>query len=439
MTFTQNHHIHFTGIKGVGMTALALCTQDLGITISGSDLDEPFVTDAVLKRRRIPWQIGFAADHLPPATSLVVYTAAHQGRQNPEVTAALNRGIPILNHAQALEELMQGKIGISVCGVGGKTTTSAMLSHILDRLGAHPSFCIGVGDIASLGGPGRYDRQGQHFVAEADEYTADPTQDFMPRFNYQHPQIIICTNIEFDHPDVYRDLNHTQTVFLDFFNHLPSGGLLLISADSAINQSILPQLKIPYKTYSPDPHISISLPGDFNLANATAAVEAAVTLGFNHSAATAALADFTGTKRRFEHIATINGIDLYDDYAHHPREIQATLTAAKAKFPHHQLIVIFQPHTYSRTKALFSEFTSSFTAADKIIFLPIYASARESPDPTVSSQKLAQATPNGFLASTQEDLLQYLKAQVNPPAVIFTLGAGDIFLLHDQIIAAVST
>ena len=438
MTFTASH-IHFTGIKGVGMTALSLCAQDLGIKISGSDLDEPFVTDDVLKRRQIPWQIGFAANHLPPATDLLVYTAAHQGKQNPEVTAALNRNIPVLNHAQALGELMQGKIGISVCGVGGKTTTSAMLSHILDRLGTHPSFCIGVGDITSLGGPGRYNRAGKHFVAEADEYTADPTQDFIPRFSYQRPQIIICTNIEFDHPDIYRDLDHTKAVFLDFFNHLPSNGLLLISADSSINQSLLPYLKVNYRTYTPDRHINIQLPGNFNLANATAAVEAAAALGLDRHAAAAALADFTGTKRRFEPIANLNDVLIYDDYAHHPREIQATLAAARAKFPRHQLIAIFQPHTYSRTQALFPEFTSSFTAADKVIFLPIYASARESPDPAISSQKLAQATPNSFLASTPEDLLQYLKTQINPPAVIFTLGAGDIFLLHDQIIAAVST
>ena len=173
MNLKQAHHVHFTGIKGVGMTALALCAQDLGIKVSGSDVDEPFVTDAVLKRRKINWQIGFAPGHVPPATNLLVYTAAHQGANNPEVQAARERGIATVSHAQALDQLMQGKIGISVCGVGGKTTTAAMLSHILDRLGARPSFCIGVGDIPSLGAPGRYDQEGRHFVAEADRLGLD--------------------------------------------------------------------------------------------------------------------------------------------------------------------------------------------------------------------------------------------------------------------------
>ena len=428
MNLKQAHHVHFTGIKGVGMTALALCAQDLGIKVSGSDVDEPFVTDAVLKRRKINWQIGFAPGHVPPATSMLVYTAAHQGANNPEVQAAREQGIATVSHAQALGELMAGKIGISVCGVGGKTTTAAMLSFILDKLGAHPSFCIGVGDILSLGAPGRYDRQGQHFIAEADEYTADPTQEFVPRFTYQHPRIIICTNIEFDHPDVYTDLDHTKAVFVDFFNQLPADGLLLINAESAINQSILPRLKVKYQTY----------PGQFNQANATAAIKAAVTLGFDPGKAAAALKDFTGTTRRSEQIADLNGILVYDDYAHHPREIQATLQAAKAKFPGRKLIAIFQPHTYSRTKALLTEFSHSFAAADQVIFLPIYASAREISDPAVSSQTLAAMTPRGVFAANPKDLLQYLKLNLSSPAVIFTLGAGDIYLLHDQIIAAIS-
>lgn len=426
--FHSSSHIHFTGIKGVGMTALALCAQDLGIKITGSDVNEPFVTDAVLKRRKINWQIGFAPSHVPPATSLLVYTAAHQGSRNPQVQAAIDRGIPVFHHAQALGQLMRGKIGISVCGVGGKTTTAAMLSHILDRLGAHPSFAIGVGDIPSLGAPGRYDKQGKYFIAEADEYTADPAKGFVPRFAYQHPQIIICTNIEFDHPDVYADLDHTKTVFVDFFNQLPTDGLLLINADSPINQSILPRLKVKYQTYL----------GQFNQANATAAIKAAAYLGFDPGKAAVALEDFTGTKRRFERIAAAGDVLLYDDYAHHPREIQAALAAAKNNWPDRQLIAIFQPHTYSRTKALFIEFSRSFTVANEVIFLPIYASARETPDPAVSSLKLAQATPGSFFAPTAPDLLQYLTAHLSPPAVIFTLGAGDIFLLHDQIITAIS-
>ncbi len=149
------------------------------------------------------------------------------------------------------------------------------------------------------------------------------------------------------------------------------------------------------------------------------------------------------TKRRFEHIATINGIDLYDDYAHHPREIQATLQAAKAKFPGRKLIAIFQPHTYSRTKALFSDFAKSFSAADEVLILPIYASAREAPDPTVDSSQLVEAItktshPSAHFVASTPDLIEYLKAKVQAHEVIFTIGAGDIYLTHEPIIAAVS-
>ncbi len=431
--FRSSSQIHFTGIKGVGMTALALCAQDLGIKVSGSDVDGPFVTDAVLKHRHIPWRIGFSPDHLSPNVDLLIYTAAHQGSRNPQVQAAINRGIPVLHHAQALGQIMEDKIGISVCGVGGKTTTAAMLSHILDRLGAHPSFCIGVGDIPSLGAPGRYDKQGKYFIAEADEYTADPAKGFVPRFAYQHPQIIICTNIEFDHPDVYADLDHTKTVFVDFFNQLPPDGLLLINAESAANLSILPRLKVKYQTYL----------GQFNQANANAAIAAAVALGFDRTAATTALKDFAGTKRRFEKIGEAKNILLYDDYAHHPREIQTTLQAAKAKFPGHKLTAIFQPHTYSRTKALFADFARSFTAANEVLVLPIYASARETADPTVSSSQLVEAIaktghPSAHFVASVTDLVKYLKANLQSGQVIFTLGAGDIYLTHGLIIAALS-
>ena len=432
MDFLSATNIHFTGLKGVGMTALALIAQDLKVKVSGSDVDDVFVTGPILKTRRLKAKIGFSPDHIPPKTDLLVYNAAHQGSNNPEVKAAQHRNIPVLSHAQALGQAMQGKLGVSVCGVGGKTTTASMLSHILNRLNAHPSFCIGVGNIRSLKAPGRYDHQGKHFVAEADEY--------LGRFMYQTPRVIICTNIEFDHPDVYQNLDQTKAAFLHFFNRLPQDGLLLISANSATNREVISQLKVNYQTYTRDPNLKLNLPGDFNQANATAAVAAAGFLGFDKTKAAATLKDFTGTHRRFEKIAAItDNLLLYDDYAHHPKEISATLQAAKAYFPGHQIVAIFQPHTYSRTQALFSEFASSFTAADKVVFLPIYASARETPDPAISSLKLSQATPGSAFAPDTPNLLQYLKANLTPPAVIFTLGAGDIFLLHDQIITSLTS
>ncbi len=467
MNFLKASHIHFTGIKGVGMTALSLCAQDLRIKVSGSDLDEPFVTDEILKKRRIRWQPGFSTRHVPVypersrrANSLLVYTAAHQGSHNPQVLFAQRQGIPTLSHAQALAQAMSGKIGLAVCGVGGKTTTSAMLATILDQAQLHPSFAIGVGNIPSLHTPGRYDRQGKHFVVEADEYATDPPHDLTPRFLYLHPHLIIATNIEFDHPDIYADLDQTKAAFLNFFNRLPPDGLLLINLDSPINRSLISRLTIPYQTYGTHPQadwrlenstvthqgvsqtLNLKVPGNINALNATAALAAAVFLGVDGRTAATALSRFTGTQRRFEAIAKINQVYLYDDYAHHPRQLKATLQAAKSYFPGHQLIAIFQPHTYSRTRALVNEFAKSFEFADQVIFLPIYASARETPDPTISSQILAHTTaqfhPRSYFL-TPQDLGDFLLHHLNPPTVIFTLGAGDIYLLHRELISVLKT
>jgi len=457
--------IHFTGIKGVGLTSLALCAQDLGISVSGSDIAEEFVTDPILKLRGISYTVGFSPNHLPPATNLLIYTAAHQGPNNPEVIAAREQGIPAISHAEAVGMFMQEKIGISVCGVGGKSTTSAMLATILEHAKLKPSYTVGVGNIPCLGTPGKYDRHGKYFIAEADEYFASPGTDNTPKFLYQTPQVIGVTTIRYDHPDVYPDFDATCQAYLDFFNKLPKNGLLVAYADSSetikvakksakhlITYGTHPQADIQLKSYHVaegktlctisyhgiEHELVLQVPGKFNAINALCAFAIATKLDVDPRIATNALKEFTGTMRRFENIGTTkSGVTIIDDYAHHPGEIQATLTAAKEWFPKRKVIAIFQPHTFSRTKALFADFAQSFGTADEAVILPIYASAREAFDPSIKSQDLVAAANQSSRVSYQENaasLIQYLKSTLEPNPVVITLGAGDIFLLGKKLL-----
>jgi UDP-N-acetylmuramate--alanine ligase len=463
--FQQATHIHFMGIKGVGMAAAALCADDLGIAVSGSDVDEPFVTDEVLHQRQIHTQVGFSGDHIPPETDLVVYTGAHQGVQNQEVVVAKERGIRVISHAQAVGELTEGKRTISVCGVGGKTSTSAMLANVMDYANLKPSFLVGVGKVLNLQVPGRFG-EGEFFIAEADEYVVSPGYDATPRFMLQTPEIIVCTNIVHDHPDQYASLEDTKKAFIAFFRTLPQNGLLILNGDSAAIQEILASETFATNviTYGTKPenqwwvkesfigqgkqlvtfaskttefNLTLSVPGMFNALNALAAYIVSIHAGIAPQAVIEGLQLFRGSKRRFEKIDERNGIQYYDDYAHHPTQITATLKAAREWLPLDRLVVVFQPHTYSRTKALLGDFATSFEFADEVIITDIYASAREPVDPTLSGYTLAEAI-KAHHQNVQyipfKDLAPHLKASLKPQDALFTLGAGDIYKIHAQII-----
>lgn len=461
--------IHFTGIKGVGMTALALCAKDLGMEISGSDIKEYFVTDKTLKKAKISWKIGFSRNHIKDP-DLVVFTAAHGGEENIEVLEAKKRKIPVLSHGRALGLFMKEKIGISVCGVGGKTTTAAMIATVFHAVGLNPSFAVGAASIDPLGLPGRYNKTGRYFVAEADEYYASP-QDLTPRFLYQSPKVIVITNIEFDHPDVYKNLNQTIRTFQKFVQRLPRNGLVVACLDSPNIKKILRLIKVPVKTYGFSSkadfcislinqtrdkmifslkyknkyinNIFLSVPGEFNVKNATAAYIVCKFFNIAEKTIKKGLMSFKGTKRRFEFVCKAKGIIFFDDYAHHPLQIEETLKAAKAWFKNKRIIAIFQPHTYSRTKALFSDFQKSFSSASKVYLVPIYASAREKKDVSVSSKKLAWAikktNTNTVYVKNKNQLIKKLKKDLKPGDVVFTLGAGDIFTWNASIAKAIES
>jgi len=448
------------------MTALALCVHDLGIEVKGSDLAEHFVTDPVLAKAGIGWKLGFKPENLGEP-DLVIYTAAHQGRDNLEVKTALKRDIPVLSHAQALGLLMKDKRGIAVAGVGGKTTTSSMIATVFAQTGSKPAYAIGVGWLKPLGFPGHYNRRAGFFIAEADEYFASP-QDETPRFLYLNPEIIVLTNIEFDHPDVYQNLNQTLQAFQAFVEKLPAKGLLVANIDNPQIKKLIQMTKVKTITYGFDQEadyqlsltnqrkgqnnfllqhqsqkyqLALRIPGRFNLLNAAAAFIVARHGGVKPEEIKKGLLAFKGTKRRFEFIKKIKGISLYDDYAHHPLEIKATLKAAKNWFPKKRLIAVFQPHTYSRTKSLLADFAQAFSKADLVVITDIYASAREKPDPAVSGQVLAaeikKHQPAVCYQPGEKEVARFLKEEARIGDVLFTLGAGDIFNWHDSILKVI--
>lgn len=461
MPFEQHTHIHLVGIKGVAMTSLAQCLLDLGKVVTGSDVEEDFVTSSALKKMEIALDSGFSPEHIHESTDLVIFSGAHKGSENPEVLAAKNRGIAVMSHADALGELMKGKRGVSVCGVGGKSTVSAMIAWILEFAQRKPSFSVGVGNVLNLDATGRYVKDSELFVAEADEYVKDPGRDNTPRFMSQHPEIIVCTNIAYDHPDVYASFADTQQAYTAFFQQLPQTGSLivngddmklveLISASPATVSTVSKNMNATWRlenyrailgqtnadlTHDGNHYIlKLHIPGEFNMMNATYAIAAAWACGVSIETSLQAMEQFQGTMRRFENMGVKNGVQYYDDYAHHPSEIQATLKALREWYPTAKVYAVFQPHTYSRTKALLQEFSTSFSAASEVILLDIFASAREGVDSTISSDILAtEIQKNGRIVQNLhrvDQAVEYLKKMTKPGEIVITLGAGNLYHLH---------
>ena len=455
---SKYHRIHFTGIKGVGMTALAIVAREMGIAVSGSDISEEFPTDATLKRFHIPYATGFSELNIAAGTDLIIYTGAHQGSKNPEVFAAKMRNIPVIPHGRALGLFMEGSRGISVAGSHGKTTTSAMVATVLVKSGRDPSYAIGCGEILGLGTSGHAGK-GEFFVAEADEYMTEPGADATPRFLWQKPELLIITNIDFDHPDAYADLNAVKQAFLTFINGLAVNATIVLNQDDPPSASLLPLIKHKVVTYGlkktaqfqlvnlmfhegrtnfsvkfPDTKVhefELVVPGAHNAVNATAVIAGLTNLQISLEEIKNRLAAFRGTRRRFELILEKDGKLMFDDYAHHPKEIRATLNSCRDWYGKRRLIVIFQPHTYSRTLALLPEFAESFTQADTVLVTEIYASQRETKRGDVSGRHLTEAIKKHqeevYFVPQKSDVLEYVRSNVRPGDLIMTMGAGNIY------------
>lgn len=418
--------IHFIGIGGIGMSGLARFFLHEGKSVSGSDRAASPITDALVKERVqfFPTQI---AENLSKGINLllpdmIVYTEA-MAHDHEEMVAARALGVPMMNYFDALGLVANEYYLIAVAGTHGKTTTTAMLADVLEEAGLDPT--VIVGSLRSKTGSNFRHGKSKYAIVEACEYKRD--------FMSLRPDVLVITNVEYEHVDYYKDLTDVQSAFHDLALLVPETGAIVTAA---MDVSIAPILKgvtakvIDY-TKSLDLTIKLRQPGLHTRMNAAAATAVGEFLDIERPVITEALENFAGTWRRFEYKGDVLGTPVYDDYAHHPTEIRVTIKGARELYPNRKLIVVAQTHTYSRTKELFNDFVTAYAAADQVYLLPIYA-AREENVLGVSSEQLAKAiTEKGTPAvvmQTTAAIAQAVKESLNEsePAVIVIMGAGDV-------------
>ncbi len=437
----KSKRLHFIGIGGSGMSGLARIALSHGIAVSGSDAKDSSVLSALGALGAKVFSDHLA--HQVDGSDFIIYSTAI-GQNNVELARARELNLPILTRAQALAILMSDSRSIAVAGTHGKTTTSSMLTVALQACGLDPSFAIG-GTLTSSGS-NAHRGTGEHFVAEADESDGS--------FIEYRPFAAIVTNVEHDHVDYFATEADVTQAFSDFAATIAKDGYLVYCADDAgsahLASSVQGPKLISYGTSVGADlfidsinllpmgstsrvlwkgraigNLSLQVPGLHNVLNAGAALAMGLSLGAPAAEMLTGLASFHGTGRRFELKATVHGIRIIDDYGHHPTEVEVTLTAAKRYAGEGRLIVIFQPHRYSRTKAFMSEFAKALGIADQVVLLEIYA-ASEKPIPGVTSETIAEKMENGHFIPNFLEASEWVIAEAKPGDVIVTLGAGDV-------------
>lgn len=472
--------IFFIGIKGVAMTNLARIAQELGAYVSGCDVAEEFITDQMLADAGITVHTGFDPNILPKDTTLVVYAAGHGGQQNPVVLDAVSRKMRIMHQAVFIHELM-GRFSntIAVAGCHGKTTTSGLLAHALHHLHPETSHLVGVSACGSMPG-GRYAGD-DYFVFEADEYGMDPPRDTTPKFHLFFPTHAIITSIDHDHPDVYPSMSAVSRAFQTFAEHviqksssikhprlvlcaddhqIQEGLMDVLGQDDFLSYGSLDAADVTYHAVRSDEHetsftirssyfdipdteFTVSLFGEKNVANATGVITMLLACGFSIKDIRKALRGYCGPKRRMEQLAFERDVYLFDDYAHHPAEIDATISAMQSRFPNRKIIVIFQPHTYSRTRAFLPGFAESLAKADTALVLPVFASAREQGEEggeDISIADYAQRHDMSMVVAveTLSALEHHLKGVIRSGDVVVLMGAGDVYTLAPRVQGVIS-
>ncbi len=466
--------IFFVGIKGVGNTPLALIAKEAGIDVAGSDIGEEFITDLYLNKHDISLFDGFNQNDIldffgnnEKQECLVITTGAHKGFDNPQVIWAKENGFTVITQGQALAIFMSGEIfdrstkGIAIAGSHGKTTISSLLATTMKALGVEPSYAVGTGELFPLGAPGHFGR-GEYFVAEADEYVSEPVYDRVPKFLYQSPFYAIFNNIDFDHPDQFDSIDDVKKAFIEFAHNIRSGGTLFVNGDdkylkefpNVINKDIR---IITYGTNLTNDytitkivsfglrtqftvlkkgrelgHFELHVPGKHNAKNALAVISLLSELGFDPQQIKICLMSFEGTKRRSEIVGhTKSGAVLIDDYGHHPLEISTTLAVIKGAYQDKKLVCVFQPHTYSRTKALLSDFGNAFKNADQLLLLPVFKSQRDTENDSLSKEAYVDAfqkNQNVRFFENFDNMVEYInKNYASSEYVIVTIGAGDVY------------
>jgi UDP-N-acetylmuramate--alanine ligase len=452
--YQKSKKIHFVGIGGIGMSGIAELLLNLGYTVSGSDLQTSAITDNLRALGGIIHQ-GHKAENIGDAD--VVVTSSAIAKDNPEVLAARERRIPVVQRAEMLAELMRlKKFGIAIAGSHGKTTTTSMAAWLLSQARLDPTIVIG-GRVDSLGGNAHLG-EGEFLVAEADESDGS--------FLKLSPVLEVVTNIDMEHLDYYRDLDHIKETFLQFIAKIPFYGAAILCLDDRNIAAILPMIERRVITYGLTPQadyrgenlrfvdgrifadvyrgehflgaIDVAPPGRHNIYNALAAVALGEELAIPFEIISQALRTFPGVQRRMQKKGEIAGITVVDDYGHHPTEIRATLAAIKNAWPNKRLVTLFQPHRYSRTQALAEEFHTAFQRADLLVMTEIYA-ASEAPIAGVSGANLCaeikrRGQKQAHFIERAEDMAAGVRAMVQKDDLVLTLGAGNIFKVGEELL-----
>ena len=443
------HSFHFIGIGGIGMSGLAHVLLELGYQISGSDLHfNPLLKRLATQGATI--YLGHRPEQIDGA-EIIIYSSAIK-EDNPEIKAAQEKKLPLLSRGQLLAYLMGQKRGIAITGTHGKTTTSAMIAHILQTAKLKPTAIIG-GQI-NTSGLNAWLGNGRYLVAEADESDGS--------FLLLHPEIGVFTNIDADHLDYYKNINTIETTFAQFLNQVKETAI--ICGDDPRLKTLVKNLKIPYLSYGITPgqdieareiefntstkfalyiqgkkleDVFLSLPGKHNVLAALAALTVAKVLNIEIKTAIQGLKNFKGVARRLEIKGEKNKILIIDDYGHHPTEIKIVLAAIKQRWPNRRLITIFQPHRYSRTKALYNSFLTAFEKTDKLILTEIYP-ASEKPISGITGEWLADGIAQYKTVDYCPDftaIIDKLKEILRPMDILLTLGAGNIWQIGETILS----
>ncbi|HEX4022916.1 MAG TPA: UDP-N-acetylmuramate--L-alanine ligase [Acidobacteriaceae bacterium] len=460
--FVRSQHVHFIGIGGIGMSGIAEILCNMGFPVSGSDLKRSAITDRLASLGATIYE-GHAAANIAGAD--VVVTTSALSSQNPEVVAARQHHIPIIQRAEMLAELMRLKYGVAVAGMHGKTTTTSMIAAVLAAGELDPTVVVG-GRVDAMGSNARLGSS-EYLVAEADESDRS--------FLKLSPILAVVTNLDREHMDCYRDMEDVEDAFVEFMDKVPFYGASTVCLDDPMLATILPRVRRRIHTYGmtsqADFHLqpipstksaassggqrpdgvahfyvlhagqrlgpfALHVPGVHNLRNATAAVAIGLQLGIDAEKIAAGLAAFSGVDRRFQQKGVVGGVTVVDDYGHHPTEIRATLAAAR-ECGFRRILVLFQPHRYSRTRDLLEAFRDCFHDADQVWILDIYA-ASEEPIPGVNAPALVAAIDRESVryAASFQDAVQQVVETAAPGDLILTLGAGNILQAAPMVLEA---
>ncbi|MCH8494128.1 MAG: UDP-N-acetylmuramate--L-alanine ligase [Balneolales bacterium] len=451
--FGATRHIHMVGIGGIGMSGMAEILLLRGFKVSGSDGSLGETTERLQKLGATIYQ-GHHAENIDGA-DVVVYTSAVRAEDNIETSTAIARKVPVIKRSEMLAELMRMKYGIGIAGTHGKTTTTTMTGLVVQSGSFDPTIVVG-GRVHSFDKTNAVVGKGDIFIVEADEY--DRT------FLKLTPSMVVITNIDVEHLDIYRDEDDIKDAFVQFANSIPFYGVAVVCLDNPNVRSVIPRIKRRILTYGVTPQarlraekitssgmnttfevkfdgkllgtVELNAPGDHNIKNALASIGIGLELGMKFEDIQTGLKRYSGVFRRFQVKSETKGITLIDDYAHHPTEVKATLQAARAGWPEHRLVAVFQPHLYSRTQQLFDEFGMSFFDADVLVVTDVYPS-REAPIEGVTGKLIADAAAsfghkNVIYVEDKKDIPAKLQEFCTKGDMVITMGAGDIYKYGDQ-------